>query len=85
MTAPAHARVGEQGHADRRATRPWTIPLPMGLARAALDRLLRRTVRSGALTVILPGARPIIVGDGSAADAVTVRVRDARTALRLAL
>ena len=57
----------------------------MDLARAALDRRLRRMVRRGTLTVILASASPIVVGDGSATDAVTVRVRDARTALRLAL
>ncbi|HEX7885349.1 MAG TPA: cyclopropane-fatty-acyl-phospholipid synthase family protein [Phenylobacterium sp.] len=51
----------------------------------ALGHMLRRIVRTGSLTVILAGAKPIIVGDGLTPNAATIRIRDARTAWRLAL
>jgi cyclopropane-fatty-acyl-phospholipid synthase len=54
-------------------------------ARPALRRLLQPIVRKGSLTVLLPDAEPIVVGDRSTGGAVTVRIRDGRTALRLAL
>lgn len=59
---------------------PWS-----GWGRMALGHMLRRIVRTGSLTVILAGAKPIIVGDGLTANAATIRIRDARTAWRLAL
>ena len=58
---------------------------PASLGRSALTRLLRRVVRSGSLKVLLPDGEAIMVGDGAAADAVTIRIRDGRTMRRLAL
>lgn len=55
--------------------------------RLALVHLLRRVVRTGRLVVRLAEAEPIVVGDGSGAEAdtVTIRLREARTARRLVL
>ena len=47
--------------------------------------LVRRMMGHGSLIAILPGVNPIVVGDGSATDAVTTRVRDARAVLRTAV
>ncbi|MDB5423752.1 MAG: cfa2 [Phenylobacterium sp.] len=69
---------------NRHATRRPRVPSARW-ARPALALLLRRLVRAGPLTVNLPGAPPIVVGDGSAAGAVTVRIRDGHTVWRLAL
>ena len=64
--------------------RPLTH-LSMQWARPALARLLRRIVRTGSLSVVLPDLEPIVVGDGSTASAVTVRIRDEHTLRRLVL
>jgi cyclopropane-fatty-acyl-phospholipid synthase len=69
--------------ADKRDRAPRS--LSASWARPALARLLRRIVRTGSLTVVLPGTKPIVVGDGSPARGVTVRIRDAATLRRLAI
>lgn len=54
------------------------------LARGALTRLLKRLIRTGSLTVILPSGEALRAGDG-AGEPVCIRLRDHRTAWRLAL
>jgi cyclopropane-fatty-acyl-phospholipid synthase len=82
-------RIGGRQRSGRRADREGTGPtlarLSTRWARPMLARLLRRMVRTGSLCVLLPGADPIVVGDGSATGAVTVRIRDGATLRRLAL
>jgi cyclopropane-fatty-acyl-phospholipid synthase len=85
MNSLANGDWSHERHPARGATRNRPSTMPTRWARLALDRLLRRLVRRGSLTVRLPGVEPIVVGDGSATERVTVRVRDVRTALRLAL
>src|SRR5665213_1099261 len=55
------------------------------LGRSAIERLLRRIVRRGALTVVLPDGQTIMVGEHAAAPAVRVRIGDWRTVRQLAL
>ena len=58
---------------------------PLGaLARAALERLLKRLIRIGSLTVVLPSGEALHVGETGAADAVRMRIHDYRTMWRLA-
>jgi cyclopropane-fatty-acyl-phospholipid synthase len=55
------------------------------LTRAALERLLKRLIRTGSLTVVLPSGEALQAGDRTAAEPVRIRLRDNRTAWRLAL
>jgi cyclopropane-fatty-acyl-phospholipid synthase len=55
------------------------------LTRAALERLLKRLIRTGSLTVVLPSGEALQAGDGTASEPVRIRLRDNRTAWRLAL
>ena len=55
------------------------------LGRTAIERLLRRIVRTGALSVVLPDGETIMVGEHAAAPAVRVRIGDWRTVRQLAL
>ena len=54
------------------------------LTAAALRRLLKRLIRTGSLTVALPSGQVLQAGDG-AGEPVRIRLRDNRTAWRLAL
>lgn len=54
------------------------------LTRWMLDRLLRRLIRTGSLTLLLPSGDLLRAGDGAAGE-VRVRLRDNRTAWRIAL
>lgn len=54
------------------------------LTRWLLDRLLQRLIRTGSLTVVLPSGEALRAGDGAGQE-VRVRLRDNRTAWRIAL
>ena len=54
------------------------------LTRAALGRLLTRLIRTGSLIVVLPSGEALQAGDGTT-EPVQIRLRDNRTAWRLAL
>lgn len=54
------------------------------LTRWMMDRLLRRLIRSGSLTVVLPSGEALRAGDGAGRE-VRIRLRDNRTAWRIAL
>ena len=71
------------GRPDRRPARLRAGPAA-GLTRWMLDRLLRRLIRTGALAVALPSGETLRAGDG-AGDEVRIRLRDNRTAWRIAL
>lgn len=87
--------VQEQGWNDRpiatgsgphEAAGRGPTPNPLTEAvRGAFERRLRRIIREGALGVALPSGAPITVGDIAAPDAVWIRLRDWRTAWRLAI
>jgi cyclopropane-fatty-acyl-phospholipid synthase len=51
----------------------------------SLERLLRRIIHQGSLTVIPPKGPPIVVGDQTAHGAVTIAIRDEGTLRRLAM
>ncbi len=55
-----------------------------GLTRWVLDRLLRKLIRTGSLGLVLPSGETLRLGEDGA-DAVRVRLRDHRTAWRIAL
>ena len=55
------------------------------VTRLVFGRLLRRLVRIGSLTVVLPSGETLQAGDGDAAGGVRMRLRDTRTAWRIAL
>jgi cyclopropane-fatty-acyl-phospholipid synthase len=88
-----NSHAGHVPHRARLTAHPGTRRAPTlapALAptrwpRLALERLLKRIVRSSSLTVVLPDGDAIVVGERSAADAVTVRIRNGRTLRRLAL
>jgi cyclopropane-fatty-acyl-phospholipid synthase len=67
-------------HARSRPSGPLTA-----LTRVALGRLLKQLIRTGSLTVVLPSGEPLHAGDRKAAGAVRIRLRNNRTAWRLAL
>ncbi|MDB5453195.1 MAG: cfa2 [Caulobacteraceae bacterium] len=81
VTPPLH-----YGRSTDGAKRP-RLPglLSTGWARLALARMLGRIVQTGSLTVLLPDAASVVVGDGAVTGAVTVRIRDHGTLWRLAL
>lgn len=54
------------------------------LTRWVLDRLLRKLIRTGSLGLVLPSGQTLRFGQDGA-DAVRVRLRDRRTAWRIAL
>ena len=59
---------------------------PLGaVTRFALGRLLKRLIQTGSLTVVLPSGEALRAGDGAIEDPVRIRLRDNRTAWRLAL
>jgi len=55
------------------------------LERTAIERLLRRIVRTGALAVVLPDGATIVAGDRATRPKVRVRIEDWPTVRRLAL
>jgi len=59
---------------------PWTAAI-----RAQLEQRLRRVFREGGLVLVLPSGESITVGDTSESGAVRLRLRDFRTAWRLAI
>jgi hypothetical protein len=85
MSPPDGATFGYRPSQTDTASRRGPPIRSTNWTRLALVRLLRKVVRSGRLVVHLADAEPIVVGDGSSAEAVTLRLRDARTARRLAL
>ena len=54
------------------------------LTRWMMDRLLRRLIRTGSLTVVLPSGEALRAGNGAGRE-VRIRLRDNRTAWRIAL
>ena len=83
MSSPA-SFVSDHPEESRR--RPEATPNPIaGLTRASLGRLLQRLIRVGSLSVVLPSGEVLRAGNGGAPDAVRIRLRDNRTAWRLAL
>ncbi|MGR4864541.1 class I SAM-dependent methyltransferase [Caulobacter sp. LARHSG274] len=85
MSSPDGASFGYGSPRAEVTSRRATPLRSIDWTRLALTRLLRRVVRTGRLVVHLADAEPIVVGDGSNAEAVTIRLRDARTAWRLVL
>ena len=72
---------GSTWRVEAPSPRVWTP----NLERAAIQRLLRRIVRTGSLTVILPDDQAILAGDRATGPEVRVRIGDWRTVRRLAL
>jgi cyclopropane-fatty-acyl-phospholipid synthase len=69
------------GNRRRLAVRtPWRAMVLKGL-----ESRLRRTVRAGSLTVVLPSGARVDVGDARDGGAVRIRLQDWRTAWRLAV
>jgi cyclopropane-fatty-acyl-phospholipid synthase len=83
MSSPA-SFVSDLPEESRRRSR--AVPNPIaGLTRASLGRLLDRLIRTGSLSVVLPSGEVLRAGAPGAPDAVRIRLRDNRTAWRLAL
>ncbi|CAN7343879.1 class I SAM-dependent methyltransferase [Brevundimonas sp. LjRoot202] len=55
------------------------------ITRFALGRLLKQLIHTGSLTVVLPSGEALRAGDGETDEPVRIRLRDNRTAWRLAL
>ncbi|MBW8304485.1 MAG: cyclopropane-fatty-acyl-phospholipid synthase family protein, partial [Brevundimonas sp.] len=73
--------ISEHPEGPRAPSRPLD---PLGAATGlALGSLLKRLIRTGSLVVVLPSGEVLQAGDGS--GAVRIRLRDNRTAWRLAL
>ena len=75
--------ISEHPDGPRARSRP---PDPLSAATGlALGRLLKRLIRTGSLIVVLPSGEILQAGDGSGPGDVRIRLRDNRTAWRLAL
>lgn len=72
-------------HADGPRARSRRSDPLSAATRIAFDRLLKRLIRTGSLTVALPSGETLHAGDGTAAEGVRIRLRDNRTAWRIAL
>ena len=72
-------------HPDESRARTRTADPLAGLARAALGRLLERLIRVGSLSVALPSGEILRAGEAGAPDSIRIRLRDYRTAWRLAV
>lgn len=81
MSSQASAVSGRSAgaHAPSRPSDPLNT-----LTRMALGRLLKRLIRVGSLTVVLPSGEALHAGDPAAPDPVQIRLRDNRTAWRIA-
>ncbi|HZW16267.1 MAG TPA: cyclopropane-fatty-acyl-phospholipid synthase family protein [Brevundimonas sp.] len=71
--------------ADDPAARSGPAGPLSALTRVALGRFLKRLIRSGSLTVVLPSGEALTAGEPTAAAPIRIRLRDNRTAWRLAV
>ena len=84
QTAREHASVSRPDKVMNH--RPSRMPDPLTAAvRAGLEQRLSRIILEGGLTIRLPSGETVSLGDVSAPGAIRLRLRDARTAWRLAL